>query len=180
MNELDKILNERFAESEEEPLEGHFERFSVKLMKLERQGHSNPIILKIAASVFFIMLSSGILIYLKVQSVKQLSSLQNNEIREAGVYYTNLINNNISDIEQMSKEGIGSEKEVMEFKKELAEMDGQFQNLEQDYHSNPNDERVMNAVIEYYQAKLEIVNTIKSDLENAKQLKFKYHENPKS
>jgi len=181
MNDLDKILNERFAESEEEPIAGHFERFSEKLIQKERKRRLNTLILKVAASIVFIVLSSGLLLYLKVQRTEiQYLSSQNNEIKEAGIYYTNLINSEISDIEKMAKEGIGSEKEVLEVKKEFSEMDSLFHNLEEDYQSNPNDERVVNAVIEYYRAKLEIVNTIKSDLENSKQLKIKYHENTKS
>ena len=56
-------------------------------------------------------------------------------------------------------------------------MDSLFVNLQQEYKANPNDERIINAMIEYYQTKLEIVNTIKTDLENVKILKNKKHEN---
>ena len=84
----------------------------------------------------------------------------------------------IPKLEQMAKEGVGTPKEIVQIKHELAEMDSMFVNLQKEYNSNPNDERIINAMIEYYQTKLDIVNTIKTDLENVKQLKRKKHENP--
>jgi hypothetical protein len=181
MNELDKILIDRLVELEEEPSAGHFQRFSERLNKRERIGRLNLSFLRVAAVVVFFMLSANLLVYLKVHRTEvQLSSTQKKEMKEAGYYYTSLINNDISEIEKMAKEGIGSEKEVLQVKKELSEMDSLFLNLKKDYESNPTDERILNAMIEYYQAKLDIVNTIKSDLENVKQQKVNYHENLKS
>jgi len=77
----------------------------------------------------------------------------------------------------MAGEGIGSQKELVQIKHELSEMDSLFVNLQAEYKANPNDERIINAMIEYYQTKLDIVNTIKTDLENVKNLKNKKHEN---
>lgn len=180
MSDLNEILTESINGFDEEPSAGHFERFNEKLLRQNRKIRLNSSLLKVAAAIVFAMLSANLFIYLKVQRTEnQLSSDQNKEIREAGFYYTSQINSDLSDIEKMAKEGIGSEKEVLQVKKELSEMDSLYQNLEKDYQSNPKDERVINAVIEYYQAKLEIVNTIKSDLEKAKQIKFIYHENAK-
>jgi hypothetical protein len=77
----------------------------------------------------------------------------------------------------MAGEGIGSKQEIVQIRQELSEMDSLFVNLKQEYQTNPNDERIINAMIEYYQTKLEIVNTIKTDLEKVKQLKNKGDEN---
>ena len=77
----------------------------------------------------------------------------------------------------MANEGIGLATEIVQIKHELSEMDSLFLNLQQEYKANPNDERIINAMIEYYQTKLDIVNTIKTDLENVKQIKRKYNEN---
>jgi len=181
MSNLNKILPECFGELEDEPSEGHFERFSEKLLKQERKGRINVSFLKIAAVFVFVLLSASLYIYLKIQITNdQELAMQKNEMKEAGLYYNKQITSDVNDIEKMAKEGIGSEKEVLQVKKELSEMDILFQNLKQDYQSNPNDERILNAMIEYYQAKLDIVNTIKSDMEDVKQQKIKYHENDKS
>jgi hypothetical protein len=181
MSDLNKIFIENLDGLEEEPLAGHFERFNEKLLKKERKRRLNIPFLKVAAVFVFVLLSANLYIYFRIQKTDdQNPASQKNEMQEAGLYYNNQITNDINEIEKMAKEGIGSEKEVVQVKKELSEMDSLFQNLEQDYKSNPDDERILNAMIEYYQAKLNIVNTIKTDLEDVKQQKIKYHENAKS
>ncbi len=180
MSRTDEIVGS-LAEYEEEPSKGHFERFEEKLRNRNRRIHTYSQVLKIAAVFVFILLSTSLFILLKDQKTETgLASAQNEELKEAGIYYTNRINSELGDIEKMAKEGIGSESEILRVKKDLSEMDNQFQNLRQDYRSNPNDERVQSAMIEYYQAKLDILNTIKEDWKNASQLKIKYNENLKS
>ena len=59
---------------------------------------------------------------------------------------------------------------------ELTEFEERFKNLQSDLAANPNDERVINAMLEYYQAKLEIINMIVNKLQEVKQQKNKNHE----
>jgi hypothetical protein len=66
---------------------------------------------------------------------------------------------------------------LIQLNKEMDEMDHLYQDLQKEYTKNPNDERVINAMIEYYQTKLNIINTIKTDLEYIKTIKNKNHEN---
>jgi hypothetical protein len=61
-------------------------------------------------------------------------------------------------------------------KTELAEFEERFKTLQADLAANPNDERVINAMLEYYQAKLEIINMIVNKLQEVKQQKNKNHE----
>ncbi|MCX6237404.1 MAG: hypothetical protein NTY07_07590 [Bacteroidia bacterium] len=181
MDELSKILIEHHAEFEEEPKEGHFDRFKEKLRLPEskrKRLHISPF-LKVAVVLVIVLLSANLYVHLRNHKTKvQESVAVKSDLGEASFYYTNSINNGIRDLEQMAKEGIGSHKEIVQIKHELAEMDSLFVNLQQEYRANPNDERIINAMIEYYQTKLDIVNTIKTDLENVKQLKRKNHENP--
>ena len=79
----------------------------------------------------------------------------------------------------MAEQGIGSEQELAIVKKEMDEMDRLCKDLQAEYSKNPNDERVVNAMIEYYQTKLNIINTIKTDLENVKSIKNKKNESTK-
>ena len=181
MDELDKILTENRSDFDEEPMNGHFERFEERLRLSDskrRKLHITPF-LKVAAILVIILLSANLYVYLRNPKPKvQEAVTVKNDLGEATFYYTNSINNGIRDLEQMAKEGIGSKKELVQIKHELSEMDSLFVNLQQEYKANPNDERIINAMIEYYQTKLDIVNTIKTDLENVKQLKSKKHENP--
>jgi hypothetical protein len=180
MDELDKILTENRSQFDEEPAEGHFDRFEKKLMKqnkIRKSRRLNPDFYKIAALVVIVLLVANIFVSTNKRGDEQAKIETKNEIGEASFYYTTRITNGIRQLEQMANEGIGSEKEIVMIKKEMTEMDSLFNNLQQEYAANPNDERIINAMIDHYQAKLEIVNTIKSDLENVKQQKMKYNEN---
>ena len=181
MDIWDKIIGERRHEFEEEPKEGHFDRFSEKL-RVQKSKSKAPKIsafLKIAAVLIIILLSANLIAYFRnPRKESKVAQVTKNDLGEASFYYTSKINNGIRDLEKMAGEGIGSPKEIVQIKHELSEMDSLFVNLRQEYKANPNDERIINAMIEYYQTKLDIVNTIKTDLENVKNLKRKDNENP--
>ena len=124
------------------------------------------------------MLSANIFVHLiPGKAVKNSRQFANSEMNETANFYTIRINSGMSQLKQMADQGIGSEQELMQVKKEMEEMDKLNQDLQNEYSKNPNDERVINAMIEYYQTKLNIINTIKSDLENVKTIKNKNHEN---
>jgi hypothetical protein len=180
MDELDKILIENRSDFDEEPHAGHFGRFEEKLRLQASKRKSIRIspFLKVAAVLVIVLLSANLYVHLRNAKPKvQEVAVVKNDLGEAAFYYTNSINIGIRDLEQMANEGIGSKKELVQIKHELSEMDSLFVNLQLEYKSNPNDERIINAMIEYYQTKLDIVNTIKTDLEKAKQFKRKKHEN---
>jgi hypothetical protein len=52
---------------------------------------------------------------------------------------------------------------------ELEEFEQIFKSLQSDLSANPNDERVINAMIEYYQTKLSLINMIIEKLQEVKQ-----------
>ena len=181
MDELDKILNENREAFEEEPRGGHFERFNHRLNAAEpkRKNSLFTPFVKVAAVVVIILLSANLFIALRNHKPEvKVTEATKTDFGEAAIYYTSKINLGIRDLEKMAGEGIGSKQEVIQIKHELSEMDSLFVHLKQEYKNNPNDERIINAMIEYYQTKLDIVNTIKTDLENVKQLKNTKHENP--
>lgn len=178
MNELDKIIG-RISEIEEEPADSHFERFQHKLQKNKGKQHYQ-MFLKVAAVLVFVFLSADLYLYLKDGLPKKKPiSAKTNEINEAGAYYNLQINNEMNQLEQLVIQGAGSKKDLEVVKNEFSEMDNLYQNLRKDYQSNPNDERLQNAMIQYFQSKLEILNIVKSNMEFVKQQKLKYHENNK-
>ncbi len=181
MDIWDKIVTEKRDEFEEEPDQGHFDRFAVKLKQSKpiRKGMHFTAFLKVAAVLIIILISADLVIRFRDQKTdaKQAQVIKT-DLGEATFYYTRKINSGIRDLEKMAGEGIGSKKEIVQIKHELSEMDSLFVNLQHEYTANPNDERIINAMIEYYQTKLDIVNTIKTDLENVKNLKREDHENP--
>lgn len=181
MDIWDEILTEHRDEFEQEPNEGHFDRFGEKLRQAnkKKKGMHFSIFMKVAAILIIILVSTDLVIRFRNPKTEfKEAQVIKSDLGEATFYYTRKINNGIRDLEKMAGEGIGSKKEIVQIKRELSEMDSLFVNLQQEYNANPNDERIINAMIEYYQTKLDIVNTIKTDLENVKNLKRKNHENP--
>lgn len=181
MDKFDKIFKDQRDAFDEEPMEGHFLRFESKLEKFHKKETSTlkswPF-LKIASVVIIVLLSANLIAYL-VPDRKAAPERQyaNSELNETANFYTVKINSGIAQLKQMADQGLGSEQELTIVKKELEEMDLQFQDLQKEYSKNPDDERVVNALIEYYQTKLNIINTIKTDLENLKSVKNRNHEN---
>ena len=181
MDIWDELITKHRDEFEQEPKEGHFDRFGEKLRKskMKRKSTHFSAFMKVAAVLVIILISADLVIHFwnPDGEIKQAQVIKS-DLGEATFFYTRKINNGIRDLEIMAEEGIGSEKEIVQIRRELSEMDSLFVNLQKEYIANPNDERIINAMIEYYQTKLDIVNTIKTDLENVKNLKRKNHENP--
>ncbi len=181
MDIWDELITEHRDDFELEPKEGHFDRFGEKLRKskMKRRRPNFSAFMKVAAILIIILISADLVIHFRnTRGEPKESQLIKNDLGEATFFYTRKINNGIRDLEKMAGEGIGSKKEIIQIKRELSEMDSLFVNLQSEYMANPNDERIINAMIEYYQTKLDIVNTIKTDLENVKNLKRNDHENP--
>jgi len=181
MDKLDKLFKDQREAFEEEPMEGHFQRFEEKLdhyHSRKKQTLRAWPFLKIASLVIIVLLSANLFVHLLPEKTeKKAQRYANTEMDETAHFYTTRINSGLSQLEQMANKGIGSEKELVQVKNEMEEMDRLHQDLQNEYSKNPNDERVINAMIEYYQTKLNIINRIKTDLENVKTIKNKNHEN---
>ncbi|MCK9639809.1 MAG: hypothetical protein M0R39_07855 [Prolixibacteraceae bacterium] len=183
MDKLEKLFRDQHEAFDEEPKEGHLLRFEERLEKYHKR--KKPILrswpfLKIASLVIIVLLSANLFLYLLPgKADKQVQGLTYNEMDETARFYTVRINSGLSQLQQMADQGIGTSQDLAQVKKEMDEMDRLHQDLQKEYSNNPNDERVINAMIEYYQTKLDIINTIKTDLENVKSVKNKNHENTK-
>lgn len=91
-------------------------------------------------------------------------------------YYTNAINSGINDWKSLADAGLVSEEEQQAMKNELKDFEQRFQNLQAELSANPNDERVINAMLEYYQAKLSVITMIVTKLQEAKRQNDTKHE----
>lgn len=181
MDKLDKLFNDQKEEFDDEPMEGHFQRFEEKLNKYHSQKNQiKPLwpFLKIASLVIIVLLSANLFVHLVPEKKeKKNQEFANSEMDETARFYTTRIKSGLSQLKQMADRGVGSTDELIQVKKEMEEMDRLHKDLQKEYSENPNDERVVNAMIEYYQTKLNIINTIKTDLENIQTINNKSHEN---
>ena len=180
-DELERlILNNRYAIQDEEPFEGHLERFEARLQKASKPSRMMYLrmSLKIAAIVVFALLAvNQAQIYLIPEKHETLSlGSISEEYREVEFYYTNSIQTGMSQWEKLKEEGFISEAEQQSMQEEQAEFDQMYQKLIADLKANPNDERVINAMLEYYQARMNVISIIIKKLQEAKQQKYGNHD----
>jgi len=174
------ILNNLKELNDSEPLDGHFERFQAKLNRQnKRKLISFSLVWKVAAAVVFVLLAvNQANIYFSPD--KQNDEFAANpefslasvspEYKEVEFYYTNAISVGLNQWNGLKTDGFISETEQEMMHTELAEFEVRFKNLQADLAANPNDERVINAMLEYYRGKLEIISMIVNKLEEVKQL----------
>ena len=180
-DELERlILNNRHSLQDEEPLEGHFERFEVRLLNASRPVRTINwrLTLQIAAVVVFALLAvnqARIYFLPEKQETLSLGSISP-EYREVEFYYTNSIQLGMTQWEKLKNEGLVSEPEQQMMQKEQQEFDLMYQKLLIDLKANPNDERVINAMLGYYQSRMNIISLILNKLKEAKQQKYSNHE----
>jgi len=172
MKELDDFIKENkemFMNSE--PLAGHFERFEARIKKQQR---SNKIRLlarigSIAAAVL-VLIASSIFVYDKYFDREPvLLNLRdvNPEMQKVEYYYTNQIDQLSIGLDSLSADAKENIKKMMS--DEFVEMDSIYRVLQKKLGSNPGDERVINAMILYYQTKVEMMNNFLMTLTNIKQ-----------
>lgn len=174
--------------NDNEPADGHFERFEAKL---KAQGEPRKInrnlLLKIAAAVVFAFLASNQLFmwlspqtptsYYNKHKQQELSLASlSPEYQEVEFYYTTSINTGLSQWNALNSEGYISSEEQEMMQEELKEFEDLYKNLQADLAASPNDERVINAMLEFYQTKLSLINMIVSKLEEVKQQKEEHNE----
>ncbi|AHW62386.1 hypothetical protein SAMN05444285_1478 [Draconibacterium orientale] len=182
-DDIEKLILDNIETlNDNEPMEGHFARFEAKLNaqhKKKRTINLN-IILKVAAAVVFVFLATNqAFIYFspdnqrifnsKTESASLTLASVSPEYQEVEYYYTSSINTGMEQWNKWIEEGLISEDEQTMMNNELAEFETLYQNLQKDLAANPNDERVINAMLEYYQAKLSVIYIIITKLEEVQQ-----------
>jgi len=181
------ILNNLKELNDNEPMEGHFERFQAKLNKQnKRKPITFSLIWKVAAAVVFVLMAvNQANIYFSPEKQNENLAINNSEFslssvspeyKEVEFYYTNAISVGLNQWNNLKTDGFISETEQDLMNTELTEFEERFKTLQTDLAANPNDERVINAMLEYYQAKLEIINMIVNKLQEVKQQKNMQHE----
>jgi hypothetical protein len=171
MSDLEKYMVELRNEMDtEEPVQGHMNRFSKKLMKndpkVRRINFRHAI--QIAASIAIIMASGVVIIKSSKGSSKVALNPVVEEFQETTTFFARQVNLKYEDISALEFDG-AQEKEIL--LEELSEMDTYHKELLKELNANPGDERVMNALIHHYQIKLQVMDQIIEQLEQIKNIK---------
>lgn len=180
MDELRKYMSEFDDDSDKEPLAGHFDRFEKRLTNYhnKKKRRSLPFLLKVAA-IAVLVLMSGMWVFekfnLNPQSSQQQISLQDlsPELAEAEQFFSQQVSLKFNELQSIEFNDTLERKMVMD---ELSEMDKVFPDLQTDLTANPGDERVVSAMIEYYQKKISILNRILNKLKNVESTNKNDHE----
>lgn len=167
--------------NDNEPLEGHFERFEAKLKAHHKKNRfSWNTVWKVAAAVVFVLLASNqAFIYFSggqqglltnsVQTEDISLSTVSPEYEEVEFYYNNAIQVGLNQWNSFVDLGMISSEEQDMMNSELVEFEKRYKQLQADLAANPNDERVINAMLEYYQTKLGLITLIVQKLEEINQ-----------
>ncbi|MBN1159315.1 MAG: hypothetical protein JXA61_08025 [Bacteroidales bacterium] len=165
MKPIDQFIRQHLADfNDAEAREGHFERFTGKLDDLDakRKRQFGMLLLRIAALVVFVFLVS--LLFFREyrtwgKNTPDDKVIANNmEFYEAEQYYTDLLSEYYEKIEGLKfQDNKGEKKQVL---RDLQEMDRQVEVMKDDLRQNPSNELIVNAIINFYQIKIELMDNI--------------------
>lgn len=173
MDRLEDIIRKGKAEFDDyEPAEGHFERFSFKLATRLHSGSVRksivPYLLKAAVVTLLVTLSSlwsyDHLIRPNMKKTMTLSQVSP-EYREVENYYVRQVNFMEGELSTIDLNNPEQKKLMMT---ELASMDSVYVELQKELRANPDDQRIIDAMIEHYQTKIEVLGYIIDQLRQIK------------
>jgi hypothetical protein len=154
-----------------EPPEGHFERFELKLKNQQRRNRIRFIgRISSMAAIGLVVIASSIFIYDRYfdrePAMLNLRDI-NPQMQKVEYYYTSQIDELSAGLDSLSTDTQADIKKMMT--EELAEMDSLHLELQKKLGSNPGDDRVVNAMITYYQTKLGMMKSFLNTLAQIKQ-----------
>jgi hypothetical protein len=179
----DIIRNNKDLFEDEEPSTGHLERFN---RKLEKRFQVNavkrsivPYLLKAAVVTLLITLSSLWTWdhFIRKGSTRMTLGQVSPQYKEVENYYVHQVNMMEGEIVNVDLKNNPEQKATL--LKELKSMDSTYVSLQKELKANPNDERIINAMIEHYQTKLEVMSYIVNQLKTIRNGNHNKNENEK-
>lgn len=177
MTDFEKYIKEqRMQLDSDQPRQGHEERFLQKLDRLPeapvrriRFRHA----LQVAASLAIILTSTVLLIRQSGGEDQMASRNIPSAVLEADNYYASQVE---VKYDQISEFDFENEEEKTLLLNELKDLESYHQQLMDDLEANPEDNRVINALIRHYQMKMEVMDQIIIQLNQVKSEISENHE----
>jgi hypothetical protein len=181
MKNIEDIIrdNKDFFE-EAEPSNDHLERFNRKLevrfQKFAPKRSIVPYLLKAAVVTLLITLSSLYTWdhFIRPGSNRMTLGQVSPQYKEVENYYIHQVNMMEGELINIDLKNNPQQKTIL--LDEMKSMDSTYLSLQKELKANPNDERIINAMIEHYQTKLEVMTyivnqlqTIRNDNQNKKE-----------
>ncbi|MEN8230587.1 MAG: hypothetical protein ABFS38_20690 [Bacteroidota bacterium] len=175
MKDIEEYIKEkRLLLDSDHPRKGHEMRFMQKLDRQPVRKFNFRHAIQVAASIAIIITSGLVIVKLNKSGDKIAETEIPAAIMEADIYYTSQVNARYEQIRDFS---FHNSKEKAVLLDELKELDSYHQQLMSDLEANPDDDRVINALIRHFQLKLEIMDQIIIQLNQIKSETFEDHEN---
>jgi len=168
------IRSQRELLDSERPRDGHEERFLQKLYSRPVRKLQVRHVLQIAASLAILITSGVILVKVNKSGDKVAMEEIPASVIEADRYYTSQMEARYDQIRNFNFENMEEKTVLLD---ELKDLDKYHQQLMNDLEANPDDDRVINALIRHYQIKLEIMDQIIIQLNQIKSETSPNHEN---
>ncbi len=178
MNNIEKQIKEqRLLLDNDQPRKGHEDRFLQKLESLPGQRPVRRIrfrhAIQVAASIA-IILTSAILLVKKDKSGNRVAQQEiPAAVMEADVYFAGQVDARYDEIRDFDFNDAEEKALLLE---ELKDLENYHQQLMKDLEANPDDDRVISAMIRHYQLKLEVMDQIITQLNQVKSEISEKHE----
>jgi len=174
MESLEKFIRKNRGDFDErEPMEGHFDRFRQKLKTRKPARKVNLFMVAAAAAIAGIILTGTLGLLFNSSSMnnfnkKELSlSVISPELKEVEDYYLGQINAKCTQINTLKKDS--SPEVELEVNKAIVDMDLGYYLLKKDLSSTPKEERVVSAMIQQYQVRIDMLDQILKTLQKVNQ-----------
>jgi hypothetical protein len=184
MKNIEEIIRRnKYLFEDAEPMDGHFERFS---MKLEARLHARtvkrsivPYLLRAAVVTLLVTLSSLYTWdhFLRPSNKRMTLGQVSPQYKEVENYYLHQVNMMEGEIINVDLKDNPEQKAVL--MKEMKSMDSVYVSLQKELKANPNDERIISAMIEHYQTKLEVMSYIVNQLKEIRNANHNTQEDEK-
>ncbi len=171
MDHLEDIIkqNREFFSQEKMP-EGHLKRFEAKL-KTEKKPVIKMLTPWMAAAAVILVVLMIPLLQKPVETPQGVLSSVNPKYSEVEFYFASSIQNSVEQMVTYVQMGVATEDDRDMVNEELEELEKRHQQLMKDLELAPDDEVIINAMIEVYQKKLQVINSILEQLYEVKQHK---------
>jgi hypothetical protein len=183
MKNIEDIFRENNDFFEEaEPSKGHLERFNAMLeVRFRKEAPTRsivPYLLRAAVVTLLVTLSSLWVWdnFIRPDSRHMTLGEVSPQYREVENYYLHQVNMMEGELSNMD---ISNPEQKAMLMSELKSMDSVYVTLQRELKANPNDQRIINAMIEHYQTKVDIMNYIIGQLKAVRNENQKNIENEK-
>ncbi len=175
MIDLEKHIKEqRLLLDSDQPRKGHEDRFRQKLEYQPERRFNIRHALQVAASLAILITSGIVLVKLNTNEVKIATQEIPEAVMDANIYYSSQVNARYEQIRGFTF--VDSEEKTV-LLDELKDLDAYHKQLMNDLEANPDDGRVINALIRHYLIKLEVMDQIIKQLNQINVETSKDHEN---